>query len=88
MIPAGKLTAIPERKNRRRVPGWVSCGGRMWTARGATVGVFTDLSDVVLTGITPGSSHTLRACAMAADNQTSDWCTPMTVICTYIDAHK
>jgi hypothetical protein len=47
-----------------------------------TIGVFTDLNDVVVANLAPGSSNTFRACAMAAGNQTSEYCTPMTVICT------
>ena len=44
--------------------------------------VFTDLNDAVVANLLPGSSNTFRACAMAAGNQTSEWCMPMTVICT------
>ena len=47
-----------------------------------TIGVFTDLSDVVIPNLVPGSTNTLRAGVMAASNQASEWCNPMTVICT------
>jgi hypothetical protein len=48
----------------------------------ATVGVFTDLNDVEVSGLVPGSNNTFRACAMAASNQTSEWTTPISGICT------
>lgn len=48
----------------------------------ATVGVFTDLNDVEISGLVPGSNNTFRACAMAAGNQTSEWSTPISGICT------
>jgi hypothetical protein len=46
------------------------------------VGVFTDLNDVVIDKLIPGSSNTFRACAMAAANQTSEYSVPMTGFCT------
>jgi hypothetical protein len=49
-----------------------------WT----TIGVFTDPNNVVISGILPGSNNTFRACAMAASNQTSEWTTPISAICT------
>ena len=48
----------------------------------AKVAVFTDLNDTVVTGIVPGSTNTFRVCCMAAANQTSEWSTPITGICT------
>src|SRR5665213_1089009 len=52
---------------------------QMMTAPNAwvTLGVFTDLNDVVLTNLVPGTVYTLRACAMAAGNQQSEWCAPV-----------
>ena len=47
-----------------------------------TLGVFTDLNDVVLTNLVPGTVYTLRACAMAAGNQQSEWCTPVSHMST------
>jgi hypothetical protein len=44
--------------------------------------VFTDLHDIVVDKLTPGSSNTFRICAMAAGNQTSEYSVPMTGICT------
>jgi len=46
------------------------------------IAVFTDLNDVVIANLVPGSSNTFRVCAMAAGNQVSEFCTPMSVICT------
>ncbi|HUZ08010.1 MAG TPA: hypothetical protein VMV89_11040 [Candidatus Paceibacterota bacterium] len=48
----------------------------------ATIGVFTCLNDVVVSGLVPGSNNTFLACAMAASNQTSEWSTPISGICT------
>jgi hypothetical protein len=47
-----------------------------------TLGVFTDLNDVVLTNLVPGTVYTLRACAMAAGNQQSEWCAPVSHMST------
>ena len=38
---------------------------------------FTDPNDVVLTGLTSGSMHSLRACTMVAKNKTGPWCDPV-----------
>ena len=46
------------------------------------VGVFTDLNDIVIDMLVPGSSNTFRVCAMAASNQTSEYSVPMTGFCT------
>ncbi len=46
------------------------------------VGVYTDLNDVVVEKLTPGSSNTFRVCGMAAGNQTSEYSVPMTGFCT------
>jgi hypothetical protein len=46
------------------------------------IAMFTDLNDVVVAGLLPGSSNTFRACAMAAGNQTSEYSVPMTGFCT------
>jgi hypothetical protein len=46
------------------------------------IAMFTDLNDIVVTGLVPGSSNTFRVCAMAAGNQTSEYSVPMTAICT------
>jgi len=57
---------------------------QMMTAPNAwvTLGVFTDLNDVVLTNLVPGTVYTLRACAMAAGNQQSEWCAPVSHMST------
>jgi hypothetical protein len=46
------------------------------------VGMFTDLNDIVIDKLVPGSSNTFRVCAMAAGNQTSEYSVPMTGFCT------
>ena len=46
------------------------------------VGVFTELNNTVVTGLVSGSTNTIRVCAMAASNQTSEWSAPMSAICT------
>jgi hypothetical protein len=42
----------------------------VWT----TALVVTDPHDAVLTGLTPGTTYALRACAMGSGNQESEWC--------------
>jgi hypothetical protein len=44
--------------------------------------MFTDLNDIVIDKLVPGSSNTFRVCAMAAGNQTSEYSVPMTGFCT------
>ena len=46
------------------------------------VAVFTDLNDTVLTNLVPGTVYTFRACAMAAGNQQSEWCEPVSHMST------
>jgi hypothetical protein len=69
----------------------LSVTGNVWTAilqrqnadgTWTTIGVFTDLNDVVVAGLLPGSNNTFRVCAMAAGNQSSEWSTPIAAICT------
>jgi hypothetical protein len=47
-----------------------------------TIGVFTDMSDVVISNLLPGSNNTFHSGVMAAGNQTSEWCNPMSAVCT------
>ena len=46
------------------------------------IAVFTDLNNTVLSDLVPGTIYTLRACAMAAGNQQSEWCGPISHMST------
>jgi hypothetical protein len=47
----------------------ISTAPNVWT----TAGVFTNPHDVVLTGLTPGTTYAIRVCAMGSGNQQSEW---------------
>jgi hypothetical protein len=50
----------------------------VWTK----IAVFTDLKNTVIPNLTPGTTYTFRVCAMAAGNQTSEYCIPMSAMST------
>jgi hypothetical protein len=47
-----------------------------------TAAVFTDLKNAVVPNLVPGTVYTFRACAMAASNQQSEWCEPVSHMST------
>jgi hypothetical protein len=56
----------------------VSTAPNVWT----TWLVVTDPHDAVLTGLTPGTTYSIRACAMGSGNQQSEWCNTVTQMST------